>query len=99
MTQFLFSSWISYFINSLQSQGGISPENRHLLIVDGHNSHVILEVMKKSMEVGLDLVTLPSHTSHRLLPLDVSVFAPFKRGFKCYRDAWILHNRGIGAWK
>ena len=53
----------------------------------------------KSMEVGLDLVTLPSHTSHYLQPLDVSVFAPFKCGFKRYRDAWVLRNRGRGASK
>ena len=99
MTQFLFSSLISHFINSLGSQGGISCENRHLLIVDGHNSHVTLEVVKKSMEVGLDLVTLPSHTSHRLQPLDVSVFAPFKHGFKWYKDAWVLHNRGTSVEK
>ena len=46
MTQFLFSSRISHFIQSLGSRGGISPENRHLLIVDGHNSHVTLEVVK-----------------------------------------------------
>ena len=51
------------------------------------------------MEVGLDLVILLSHTSHRLQPLDVSVIAPFKRGFKRYRDAWVLHNRGRGAGK
>ena len=53
----------------------------------------------KSMEVGLDLVTLPTHTSHRLQPLDVSVFAPFNCGFKRYRDAWMLRNRGRGASK
>ena len=99
MTQFRFSNWISHIINSLESRGGISPENRHLLIVDGHNSHVTLEVVKKSMEAGLDLVILPSHTSHHLQPLDVSVFAPFKRGFKQYRDAWIFHNIGRGGGK
>jgi hypothetical protein len=49
------------------------------------------------MEVGLDLITLPSHTSHRLQPLDVSVFASFKRAFWHYRDAWTLQNRGQGA--
>ena len=94
LTQYLFFSWISYFINSLDSRKEMSPQNRHLLIVEGHNSHVTLEVVMKSMKVGLNLITLPSHTSHCLQPLDVSVFAPFKYGFKCYRDAWVLRNRG-----
>jgi hypothetical protein len=99
MTAILFSHWISHFIQSLQQRGGISLTNRHLLIVDGHNSHVTIEVVHKAMQVGLDLLTLPSHTSHRLQPLDVSVFGPFKRAFKRHRDAWTLQNAGRGASK
>ena len=99
MTATLFSHWISHFIQSLQKKGGISPSNRHLLIVDGHSSHVTMEVVHKAMEVGLDILTLPSHTSHRLQPLDVSVFGPFKRAFKRYRDAWTLQHCGRGATK
>ena len=99
MTQYLFSTLISHFINSLDSRGGVLPQNCHLLIVDVHTSHVTLEVVMKSMEVGLDLVTLPSHTLHRLQPLDISFFAPFKCGFKRYKDAWVLQNRKHGASK
>jgi hypothetical protein len=51
---------------------------------------VTMEVVYKAMAVGLDLLTLPSHTSHHLQPLDVSVFGPFKR----YRDAWTLQYCG-----
>jgi hypothetical protein len=90
MTAILFSTWISHFIQSLQHRGGISLTNRYLLIVDGHNSHVILEVVHKAMQVGLDLLTLPSHTSHHLQPLDVTISRPFKRAFKRERDAWTV---------
>jgi hypothetical protein len=99
MTALLFSQWISHFIKALESRGGVSPTTRHLLIVDGHNSHVTLEVVQKAMEVGLDLLTLPSHTSHCLQPLDVSIFGPFKRAFKRCRDRWTLQNIGRGASK
>ena len=99
MTTTLFSHWISHFIRCLQSKGGISHERRHLLILDGHHSHVTLEVVHKCRKVGLDLVTLPSHTSHRLQPLHVGVFAPFKRYFKRYRDAWSVSNKEKGASK
>ena len=58
-----------------------------------------LEVVHKAMQVGLDLVTLPSHTNHHLQPLDVSVFGPFKIAFKRFRDAWTLQNAGRGASK
>ena len=70
-----------------------------MLIIDGHTSYVTLEVVIKAMDVGLDLLTLPSHTSHRLQPLDVSIFAPFKKSFRCYRDAWVMKNRGKGTCK
>ena len=99
MTAFLFSEWLSHFINALESRGGVSPTNRHLLVVDGHNSHVTLQVVHKAMQVGLDIVTLPSHTSHALQPLDVSVFGGFKKAFRRYRDAWSLRNKGRGATK
>jgi hypothetical protein len=72
--------------------GGISLERRHLLILDSYNSHVTLEVVMEAKRVGLDLLTLPSHTSHALQPLDVSVFKPFKQHFREYRDFWTSRN-------
>ena len=95
----LFSHWISHFIRCLERKGDISHERRHLLILDGHNYHVTLEVVHKCREVGLDLLILPSHTSHRLQLLDVGVFVPFKHYFKRYRDAWSINNKGKGASK
>lgn len=59
---------------------GFSPTNRHLLVLDGHGIHVGLEAMGQAAAMGLDIVTLPSHTSHALQPLDVSCFKSFKKG-------------------
>ena len=73
---------------------GISAENRHLLVLDGHNSHVTLEVVTLAMNSGLDIISLPSHTSHALQPLDVSCFKPFKTAFRQIRDSWTLLNKG-----
>jgi hypothetical protein len=94
MIGFLFSAWIDHYIQSLQYSGSISPKNPHLLILDGHNSYVTIEVVAKAKEVGLQLVTLHSHTSHALQPLDVSVFGPFKCAFWIYRDIWAMNNKG-----
>jgi hypothetical protein len=97
MTSYLFSAWISYFLKFVSRVGGISPEpeHRHLLILDGHNNHVTLEVAVKAKKVGLDLVTLPSHTSHALQPLDVAAFKPFKQRFREYRDFWTSRLSGV----
>ena len=81
MTAFLFASWIDYFILALKTQSDISLDSPHLLIIDGHNSHIIVDVLCRAQEEGLHLLTLPSHCSHAMQPLDVSVFKPFKGAF------------------
>ena len=99
MTSYLFSAWISHFIESVQRMGGISTDQRHLLILDGHASHITFDVVQEAREAGLDLLTLPSHTSHAMQPLDVSVFKPFKTFFKEYRDFWTSRNLNQPATK
>ena len=93
MTRWLFGSWISHFIECLKRGPGIDLNNHHVLILDGHNSHVTLEVVRISMELGLDIVSLPSHTNHALQPLDVSCFKPFKTAFRKIRDKWSLTSK------
>ena len=93
MTKFLFESWIAHFLRNLSKGLGVSQQNRHLLIVDGHTSHVTIEVTKTCMNYGIDIVTLPSHTSHALQPLDRTCFAPFKATFRRIRDDWIRDRK------
>ena len=85
MTSYLFSAWISHFIESVRQMGGISTDHRHLFILDGHANHISLEVVQEARNARLDLLTLPGHTSHAMQPLDVSVFKLFKTFFKEYR--------------
>ena len=55
-----------HFIVCLRKELGVDLSNRHLLILDGHNSHVTLEVVGIGMEARKDIISLPSHTSHAL---------------------------------
>jgi hypothetical protein len=77
--QVSYSKNLSFFKRSIP--GGLFPINRHLLALNGHGSHVSLEVIKQAQQFGLDMITLPSHTSHVLQPLDVNCFKPFKTIF------------------
>ena len=54
--------------------------------------------MKIAMQSRLDIVSLPSHTSHALQPLDLVCFAPFKIAFRKQRDTWtlVINNKNIG---
>ena len=83
MTKWLFQSWISHFIGTLRKTTKIDEKNRHLLVLNGHNSHVTLEVVISTMNI----ISLPSHTFHVLQPLDVNCFTPFKYVFKQSRDS------------
>lgn len=49
---------------------------RRLLIVDGHSSHVNMRFIEKCDELRILLLILPPHSTHRLQPLDVSLFSP-----------------------
>ena len=76
MTEEIFLEWLEHFKNNVL--GGITKENKHLLILDGHISHVTNEAIKVGTENGLDILTLPSHCSHEMQPLDIAIFHPFK---------------------
>ncbi len=52
-----------------------------LLLVDGHKSHMTLELVDLARESNVILFCLPPHTTHALQPLDVSVFKALKAHF------------------
>jgi hypothetical protein len=94
MTGFLFFNWLDHFVKLVDDKYGISPTNRNLLIVDRHNSHITIDVVRKARDVGVDMLTLHFHTSHALQPLDVAVFKPFKTVFRAIRDQSSFQNIG-----
>ena len=85
---------MDFFLTYHENRGDLSLTNRMLLVLDGHKSHVTFEVLLKAKSHGLDMISLPSHTSHCLQPLDISCFRPFKESFRAHRDAWAKKNIG-----
>jgi hypothetical protein len=65
MNDNIFIQGILVILQNLVSSG-ISQSNTHLLILDGHGSHVTLEEIGQAQTFGLYMITLPSHTSHAL---------------------------------
>ena len=53
-----------------------------VLFVDGHHSHVGLDLIHLARSKGVHLFCLPPHTTHLLQPLDVGVYAPAKKTWK-----------------
>lgn len=88
------SSFFKEFFFSFKKfiPNGMSLTNRHLLIINGHGSHVTFKVIEQAQEFGLNMITLPSHTSHVLQPLNVSCFKPFKITFVKVKDATMFKS-------
>ena len=57
------------------------PQRPLLLLIDGHKSHMGLELVDLCRENNVILFCLPPHTTHALQPLDVSVFKSLKDHF------------------
>ena len=61
-----FSKWIVFLVNYHETKGNLSLTKRIMLILDGHKSHITLEVLLKAKSHGIDMVSLPSHISYVL---------------------------------
>jgi hypothetical protein len=62
-----------------------------VLICDGFGTHETLEILEHCFANNILLCRLPSHTSHKLQPCDIAVFAPLK---VAYRDNVERMERG-----
>ena len=54
------------------------PTRPLLLLLDGHSSHYLPNVVKKAAEEQVILFCLPPHTTHLTQPLDKGPFGPLK---------------------
>ena len=61
--------WLNFFIVNIPSARPV------LLIYDGHASHISMDIIEKARQNDINLLCLPSHCSHILQPLDVSIMS------------------------
>lgn len=71
-----------------------SIDNPALILMDNHSSHVNLSVVEFARKNSIIIVTFPPHCSHKLQPLDVSVYGPFKTRYRVAMNEWMLSNPG-----
>jgi hypothetical protein len=64
----------------------------HLLIVDGHNSHFLMEFLGYGQANEIIVICYPSHTTHILQGLNVVTFATLKKCWTLARDEWEQAN-------
>ena len=63
-------------------------------MLDNHDSHLSFNVIDLARENGIHIVTFPPHCSHKLQPLDISVYGALKTAYKKGLNEWDLSNPG-----
>ncbi|XP_034936448.1 uncharacterized protein [Chelonus insularis] len=74
----------------------VKPSIEHpvLLVLDNHSSHLNVKTLTLAKKNGVVMLSFPPHCSHKLQPLDVSVFGPFKKYCAAAQDVWLRNNPG-----
>lgn len=72
-----------------------SQENRILIIMDNAECHKSIEAVEFCLENGIVILTLPPHTTDKMQPLDVSVYASFKTHLRQIQHIFKASNPGV----
>ncbi|XP_045450146.1 uncharacterized protein LOC123658900 [Melitaea cinxia] len=81
-----------YMFNTVLPHLGEDPPA--LLIFDGHSTHIQLRILEEAQKRGVTIIKLPSHASHLLQPLDLSVFKSMKNTWDEKLVQWQRLNVG-----
>ena len=91
-------TWMDH-IRSIQKS---FPRGVILLLVDGHQSHTSLEFARFCEDKLIIVIFFPSHMSHKLQPLDITVNADIKRIFRTlynnYYNVKLQDNITVGKY-
>lgn len=88
MNSDIFLQVVKHFIKFSKS----TPQHKTLYLMD--ESHVSINVINMAKENGVVLFIIPPHCSHKLQPLDKSVYGPYKKFYNDACRAWLVNNPG-----
>jgi hypothetical protein len=87
-------TWLQHFH---ESTWPISGYQKRLLLLDGHSSHVSIEFLKLAVDYQILVMVFPPHTTHRLQPLDISIFSPLAHYYSDALDEHIRQSKGFSS--
>lgn len=82
------------FLKHFKKYSNVSTANKVLLVLDNHSSHIHINSLDFCKENGIVVLSFPPHCSHKLQPLDRSVFGPLKKVVNTTCDAWMRNHPG-----
>nr|XP_047122952.1 MFS-type transporter clz9-like [Hydra vulgaris] len=88
-----YTQWLRSFMLRRNELSLRNPEaNPVLLLLDNHENHVSIVCLDLVKENSQTMLSFPPHCSHKLQPLDWSVYWPLKRYYNAACDNWIVSN-------
>ncbi|KAM4063362.1 DDE superfamily endonuclease [Hirsutella rhossiliensis] len=66
-----------------------------LLITDGHSSHINTDFLEWCDQHRIIVAVFPPHSTHRLQPLDVSLFGPLSTAYTNQLIRWMAKTQGL----
>jgi hypothetical protein len=90
MTDENFLKFLHHFVKHVKP----SKDKPVLLIIDNHDSHLSIDVLDYAKDNGIVMLSFPPHCSHKLQPLDLTVFGPFKTKIGQAQAIWLRNNPG-----
>lgn len=83
----IFLQFMTHFIEHVKP----TPERPVILLLDNHESHMNVRAISMAKKTGIIVVTFHPHTSHKIQPLDRTVFGPFKNVYdKATMADWMV---------
>lgn len=65
-----------------------------MLLLDNHSLYLSIAGLDFAKENGVVMLSFPTHYSHKLQPLDRTVFGPLKKAVNRACDSWMVSNPG-----
>jgi hypothetical protein len=87
--------WLTKVFDRHTRRAARYTRDYRLLFLDGHSSHINMRFIEFCDQNKILLMAYPPHSTHRLQPLDVSLFNPLANYYSQNLDAWLRISRGI----
>ena len=84
----IFIDVLKHFVDHVRP----TTDSPKLILLDNHESHLSIAALNYAKTNGIMLLTFPPHCSHKLQPLDVSVFGPLKKHYNRACNDWMTNH-------
>lgn len=84
----IFEKWLQHFAKHISA----TRQNPSLLILDNYASHLSLKTYNYCPKNGIQMLSLPPHTSHRMQPLEVKFYSPLKTAYHRECDLFMKNH-------